>query len=145
MSQSRLNSLGLQGGKRQKDSKSNSVNASDTYIKTFEFPVVAVASAAAQSTGIFAGSQFVQVVSAVILVTTAEATAATKTVSIGIGAAGNNVLSGTSVAATGAVGTPVEAAIPTTTANNEFTYTLAGADFAQLVATAIVTCVCKDA
>lgn len=145
MSQSRLNSLGLQGSKRQKDSKSNSVNASDTYIKTFEFPILAVASGAAQDTNIFAGSKVVQVLSAYIEVDTAEVTGTTKTVSVGVGGVANNVLNGASVAAVGVVGTPVTAAIPTTTANNEFTFTLGSADFAELVARAVVTCICKDA
>lgn len=145
MSQSRLNSLGLEGGKDRKDSKSNSINTKDTYIKTFEFPVTVVAAATAQDTNIFAGSRVVQVLSAYLDVTTAEATGTTKTVSVGIGGVANNILNAASVAATGAVGTPLLPAITTTTANNEFTYTLGSADFAELVATAVITCVCQDA
>jgi hypothetical protein len=145
MSQSRLNSLGLEGSKGHKDSKSNSVNRKDTYIKTFEIPLPVVAAATAQDTGIFAGSKVVQVISAYIDVKDAEATGTTKTVSIGIGGAGNNVLNGASVAAVGAVGTPVAAAIPTTSSNNEFTYTLGSDDFAELDAIAVVTCLCQDA
>lgn len=145
MSQSRLNSLGLQGGKGNKDSKSNSSNGKDTYLKTFEFPITRVAATTAQNTGIYAGSRAVQVISAYLDITTAEATGTTKTISVGIGGVGNNVLNGTSVAATGTVGTPVAAAITTTTSNNQFTYTLASNNFAELVATCVVTCLCQDA
>ena len=145
MSQSRLTSLGLEGSKGHKDSKSNSVNRKDTYIKTFEIPLTVVAANTAQNTGIFAGSRVVQVISAYIDVKTAEATGTTKTVSIGIGGTANNVLNAASVAATGAVGTPLLPAITTTTANNQFTYTLGSANFAELDAVAVVTCLCQDA
>jgi hypothetical protein len=144
MSQSRLTSLGLEGGKDRKDSKSNSINTKDTYIKTFEFQIKLVAATTAQNTGIFAGSRVVQVISAYLDITAAEVTGTTKTINVGIGAAGNNVLNGTSVAATGAVGTPLLPAITTTSSNNQFTYTLASNNFAELVATCVVTCICQD-
>lgn len=140
----RFLNVGLEGGFGQRDSQSNATNSRDAYIKTFEIPLTRVASAALQTTNIEAGSKSIQIISAYVDVTTAEATAATKTLTVGIGGAAANVLGATSVAATGAVGTPVTAAIKLTTSNNKFTYTFAGADFAEFVGTAVVTAICQD-
>lgn len=141
----RFNNVGLEGSLGQKDTTTNSVNTRDSFIKTFEIPLTRVASGALQTTTIEAGTKSIQVISAYIDVTTAETTAATKTLTVGIGGAAANVLGATSVAATGAVGTPVAAAIPLNSTNNKFTYTLAGADFATFVGTAIVTAICTNA
>lgn len=140
----RFNNVGLQGSLGQKDSATNSVNTVDSFIKTFEIPLTRVASAALQTTNIEAGTKSIQVLSAYIDVTTAEATAATKTLTVGIGGAAANILGATSVAATGAVGTTLLPAIKLTSANNKFTYTLAGADFAEFVGKAIVTAICTN-
>jgi len=142
--QTRFNAISLEGSFGQRDSQSNGTNTRDTFIKTFEIPLIRVASGALQTTNIEAGSKSIQVISAYIDVVTAEATAATKTLTVGIGGAAANILGATSVAATGAVGTTLLPAIKLTTANNKFTYTLAGADFAEFVGTAIVTAVCSD-
>ena len=142
--QSRLNNLGLQGSFNQRDNQTNTTNTQDTFVKTFEIPLPRVASAATQTTVVEAGSKWLQVISAVIVVDVAETTAVTKTISIGIGGSAVNVMAATSVAATGAVGTPVESAINVTTANNKFTYTLGGADFAQFQGRAIVTAICAN-
>ena len=141
----RFNSVGLQGGRSARDSATNSVNTADTFIKTFEIPLPRVASGALQTTNIEAGTRWLQVLSAVIVVDVAEVTAVTKTISIGIGGAAASVMAATSVAATGAVGSPVLPAINVTAANNKFTYTLGGADFAQFQGRAIVTAVCANA
>ena len=140
----RFNNINLQGSFGQKDAATNSVNTRDTFIKTFEIPLTRVASGALQTTNIEAGTKSIQVISAYIDVTTAEATAATKTLTVGIGGSPANILGATSVAATGAVGTTLLPAIKLTSANNKFTYTLAGADFAEFVGTAIVTAVCSN-
>jgi hypothetical protein len=140
----RFNNINVQGSFGQKDPATNSVNTRDTFIKTFEIPLARVASAALQTTTIEAGTKSIQVISAYIDVTTAEATAATKTLTVGIGGAAANILGATSVAATGAVGTTLLPAVKLTSANNKFTYTLAGADFAEFVGTAIVTAICSN-
>jgi hypothetical protein len=141
----RFYNINLQGPYGQEDTATNSTNTRDTFIKTFEIPLTRVASGALQTTNIEAGTKAIQIISAYIDVTTAETTAATKTLTVGIGGAAANVLGATSVAATGAVGTPLFPAIPLTSSNNKFTYTLAGADFATFVGTAIVTAVCTNA
>lgn len=125
-------------------SKGTEGNKKDTFLQTFEFDIAAVASTDAQETGVKVPVGIVQVVSAYIDVETAEATSATKTVSVGVGGAGDNVLSGTSVAATGGAGTPVTAAINTTSSNNEFTFTLPTATFAELEGRAVVTLLCQE-
>ena len=142
--QTRFNNVSLEGAFGQKDAATNSVNTRDSFIKTFEIPLTRVASGALQTTNIEAGTKSIQVISAYIDVTTAEAGAVTKTLTVGIGGAAANVLGATSVAALGAVGTPVTAAIPLTSSNNKFTYTLAGADFTTFVGTAIVTAICTN-
>jgi hypothetical protein len=111
---SRLRNLGLQGAVGRTDYASNSINTADTWVQTFEIPLTVVASAAAQTTAIEAGTKWLQVLSAVIVVDVAEVTGTTKTISVGIGAAGNNVLAATSVAAATVVGTAVLPAIPVT-------------------------------
>ena len=141
----RFNSVGLQGGRSARDSATNSTNTADTLIKTFEIPLTVVASAAAQTTAIEAGTKWLQVLSAVIVVDVAEATGTTKTISVGIGAGAATVLAATSVAATGVVGSPVVAAIPVTPSTNKFTYTLGSNNFVEFRGRAIVTAVCANA
>jgi hypothetical protein len=142
---SRLRNLGLQGAVGRTDYASNSINTADTWVQTFEIPLTVVASAAAQTTAIEAGTKWLQVLSAVIVVDVAEVTGTTKTISVGIGAAGNNVLAATSVAAATVVGTPVLPAIPVTPSTNKFTYTLGSANFVEFRGRAIVTAVCANA
>lgn len=140
----RFNNINLQGSFGQKDAATNSVNTRDSFIKTFEIPLTRVASGALQTTTIEAGTKSIQVISAYIDVTTAETTAVTKTLTVGIGGAAANILGATSVAAVGATGTTLLPAITLNSTNNKFTYTLAGADFAQFVGTAIVTAICTN-
>jgi hypothetical protein len=142
--QTRFTNISLEGGFQEKDKATNSVNTRDSFIKTFEIPLTRVASGALQTTTIEAGTKSIQVISAYIDVTTAETTAATKTLTVGIGGAAANILGATSVAAVGAVGTTLLPAITLNSTNNKFTYTLAGADFAQFVGTAIVTAICTN-
>lgn len=141
----RFNNINLQGAVDQKDPATNSVNTADTFIKTFEIPLTVVASAAAQTTAIEAGTKWLQVLSAVIVVDVAEVTGTTKTISVGIGAGAATVLAATSVAATGVVGSPVVAAIPVTPSTNKFTYTLGSNNFVEFRGRAIVTAVCANA
>lgn len=142
--QTRFNNVSLQGAFGQKDAATNSVNTQDTFIKTFEIPLTRVASAAAQTTAIEAGTKWLQVLSAAIIVDVAEVTGTTKTISIGIGAGSTNVMAATSVAATGAVGSPLTAAIPVTSSTNKFTYTLGSNNFAEFQGRAIVTAICAN-
>ena len=142
--QSRLTNLGLQGSFGQRDNQTNTTNTQDTFIKTFEIPLTRVASGAAQTTVVEAGTKWLQILSAAIVTDVAEAGGTTKTISIGIGGAAANVMAATSVAATGAVGSPVAAAINVTTANNKFTYTLGSADWTTFQGRAIVTAICAN-
>lgn len=120
-----------------------SSNTLDSYTQTFEFPVVAVASAAEQDTGVAAPTGIIQVMSAFLKVTAAEATAAVKTVDVGTTAGtGADALNDASVAATGPVGTPVTTAF---VGGGNWSYTLAGADFAELDAVCVVTVKATDA
>ena len=141
----RFNSVGLQGARSARDSATNSTNTADTFIKTFEIPLTVVASAAAQTTAIEAGTKWLQVLSAVIVVDVAEVTGTTKTISVGIGSGAATVLAATSVATTGVVGSPVVAAIPVTPSTNKFTYTLGSNNFVEFRGRAIVTAVCANA
>lgn len=125
-------------------SKDTTSNQKDTFAQTFEFDLAVVASTTAQNSGVKVPAGIVQAVSAYIDVETAEATGTTKTVSVGVGGAGNNILNGASVAATGGVGTPVAAAINTTSANNELTFSLGSADFAELAGRVVVTLLCQS-
>ncbi len=140
----RFNSVGLQGARSARDSATNSTNTADTFIKTFEIPLTVVASAAAQTTAIEAGTKWLQVLSAVIVVDVAEVTGTTKTISVGIGSGAATVLAATSVATTGVVGSPVVAAIPVTPSTNKFTYTLGSNNFVEFRGRAIVTAVCAN-
>ena len=119
-------------------------NTLDSFVRTVEFPVVAVASAAAQNTGVLTPTESMQVISAYLKVTTAEATAAAKTVDVGVTATAAGVLNDTDTSATGNFGTPITAAI-STVPGAEFTYTLAGADFVELDAVCVVTFIGIDA
>ena len=142
--QTRFNNVSLQGPFQQRDPQTNSTNTADTFVKTFEIPLTRVASGAAQTTAIEAGTRWLQVLSAAIIVDVAEAVGVTKTISIGIGAGAANVMTATSVASTGAVGSPVTAAINVNTANNKFTYTLGSADWTTFQGRAIVTAICAN-
>lgn len=114
----------------------------DSYIQTFEFPVVAVASGAAQDTGIATPDTFLQVISAVLVVDTEETTGTTKTVDIGTTSTAAGVINDADVSVAGVVGTPVTAAL---VGGGNFTYTLGSADFAELSAFCVVTALCSDA
>lgn len=142
--QTRFNNVSLQGAFQQRDNQTNATNTADTFIKTFEIPLPRVASAAAQTTVVEAGTKWLQILSAVIVVDVAEVTGTTKTISVGIGAGAANVLAATSVAAATVVGTPVTAAIPVTSSTNKFTYTLGSANFAEFQGRAIVTAICAS-
>ena len=141
----RFNSVGLQGGRSARDSATNSTNTADTFIKTFEIPLTVVASAAAQTTAIEAGTKWLQVLSAVIVVDVAEVTGATETISVGIGGSATNVLAATSVSSIGVAGTPVAAAIAVTSGTNKFSYALGSANFVEFRGRAIVTAICANA
>jgi len=142
--QTRFNNVSLQGAFGQKDAATNSTNTVDSFVKTFEIPLTRVASGAAQTTAIEAGNKSVQIIGAQIIVDTAEAGGTTKTISIGIGGAAANVMTATSVASTGSIGSPVMAAINTNSSNNKFTYTLGSADWTTFVGKAIVTAICTN-
>jgi len=142
--QTRFNNISLQGAQGQKDTQTNATNTADTFIKTFEIPLTRVASGALQTTVIEAGNKWLQVISACVVVDVAEATGTTKTLTVGIGGAAANVLAATSVAAVGAAGTPVEAAINVNSTNNKFTYTLGSADWTTFQGRAIVTAICAN-
>ncbi len=119
-----------------------STNTQDTYIRTYEIPVTAVASAAEQDTGIAAPTGFIQVISALLVVTTAEATAAVKTLDLGTtSGSGDDALDGVSVAALGPVGTPSTDAF---VGGGNWSYTLADDDFEELEAVAVVTVLASD-
>jgi CRISPR/Cas system type I-B associated protein Csh2 (Cas7 group RAMP superfamily) len=122
----------------------NSVNTK-TLSSTFEIPLTVVASAAAQTTAIEAGTKWLQVLSAVIVVDVAEVTGTTKTISVGIGGSATNVLAATSVSSIGVAGTPVAAAIAVTSGTNKFSYTLGSANFVEFRGRAIVTAICANA
>lgn len=132
----RLTELGLSG------TQGTVNNSQDSYIKTFEFPVVAVASAAAQDTGIKA-PKTIQAIGAYLKVKTPEGTAATKTVSVGIVGAAASFLSAEDVSVATRVGTPVTAVRPNDSLAN-FAYTLAGADFVELDAICVLTVIASD-
>jgi hypothetical protein len=135
-SPSRLKKLGLQDGLHP------TKNTQDSYLQTFEFPVVAVATAAEQDSGVVAPTKSVQVVSAYLYVNTAEATAAVKTLTIGTtSGSGADALGATSVAATGPVGTPVAAAF---VGGGNWSYTLVDTDFIELDAVCVVTVLATD-
>lgn len=135
MSHTRFTRLGVAG---RKDSANNS---QDTYLQTFEFPVVAVASGAAQDTGVPVPTGTFQTVSAYLLINTAEVTGTTKTVTVGTTTAAGSILGATDVSATGPEGTPVQAA---TAGGGNFAYTLGSANFAELDAVCVVTLLCSD-
>lgn len=117
-------------------------NTQDSYLKTYEFPILAVASAAEQDTGVAAPTKAIQVVSAMLYVNTAEATAAAKTLTVGTTSGGGaDALAATSVAATGPIGTPVTVAF---VGGGNWSFTLAGADFAELDAVCVVTVLASD-
>lgn len=131
----RQNAIGFSG--RKEDTN----NERDSFIKTFEFNIDAIASGSEQDTGIAAPAGAIQVISAYIEVETAEATAAAKTVDVGIVGQGAVFLNDASVAATGPVGTPVTAVI---SGGANFSFTLAGADFVELVSRCVITVVATD-
>ncbi len=134
-SRTRFNALGLSGRKETEN------NSQDSFIKTYEFDINAIASGAEQDTGIAAPAGNIQLISAYIDVTTAEATAAAKTVDVGIIGQGAVFLNDADVSATGPVGTPVTAAIA---GGANFSFTLAGADFAELASKCVITVLATD-
>jgi hypothetical protein len=78
-----------------------------------------------------------------LIVETAEATAVTKTLDVGTTAgSGADALNDVSVAATGPVGTPVQAAF---VGGGNWSFTLAGADFADLASRCVIHYVATDA
>jgi hypothetical protein len=118
-------------------------NETDAYMEAVEFDVTAVASAAEQDTGIAAPTGTIQVTSAYLIVKTAEAAAAVKTLDVGTTAgSGADALNDVSVAATGPVGTPVQAAF---VGGGNWSYALAGADFTGVDARCIIHYVATDA
>lgn len=129
---SRLSKLGLSGA------PGRGLNLNDSYIKTVEFPVVAVASGAEQLTTVKTPTQSMQVISSYLKITTAEVTAAAKTVDIGVTSQAAVIQNDSDVSAVGADGVPELAAINVSD-GDVFAYTLVGADFAELVATCVVT------
>lgn len=131
----RFSALGVAGG------KDRPTNTKDTFIKTFEFDINAVASAAEQDTGIAAPAGTIQVISAYIEVEVAEFTAAATTIDVGIVGQAAVILNDADVAATGPVGTPVTAAYA---GGANFSFTLAGADFVELVSRCVVTVLATD-
>ena len=128
--------LGLTGKQSSTD------NEQDSFIKTFEFNINAIASGAEQDTGIAAPSGIIQVISAYIDVGTAEVTGTTKTVDVGIVGQPAVFLNDADVSATGPSGTPVTAAI---SGGANFSFTLASANFAELVSRCVVTVLATDA
>ena len=128
----RLEAMGLSG--RTGTDK----NTEDAYYQTFEIPLKAVASGAAQDTGIRAPKATASF-GGYIRVTTAEGTASVKTIDVGIlggddAAFANNV----DVSVTGVVG-PVKRATVDNSAGANFSYTLAGADFVELDAVLVMS------
>lgn len=117
-------------------------NTQDSFLQTFEFPVQAVLSAAAQDTGILA-PKTIQAMGAYLNVTTAEATGTTKTVSVGVVGASAAFLSTADVSATGPVGTPVTAVYDNTALAN-FAFILGSADFVELDATMVLWVIGSD-
>ena len=113
----------------------NPDNVTQPAIKTVVVPITAVASAAAQSTGVFLPAT-VYAVRAYLNVITAEVTGITKTVDVGTNSTGDSVLNNASVAATGLVG-----ALNTNVLDGgeEITYTLGSADYAELDAELVLT------
>jgi len=111
-------------------------NTQDSFMQTFEFPVQAIASASAQDTGIKA-PKTIQSMGAYLNVTTAEATATVKTVSVGIVGAAASFLSAEDVSSTGPVGTPVTAVVDNSALAN-FAFILGDALFVELDATCVL-------
>lgn len=136
---SRVNALGTAGRKDATD------NSQDSFIKTFEAPITIVAATSEQDTGITLPAQGI-VLSAYVRVETAEATGLTKTVDLGITSNPDAIIDGASVAATGSVGQTAGAgelsSVPC--AGSNITYALGSADFAELVATAVVVVLGSD-
>ena len=145
--QSRLTALGLQGSLGQRDNQTNTTNTADTFIKTFEIPLRAVASSSAQTTVVETGNLSIQVISAYIRVITPETVGTTKTLTMGIGPGASNVLSATSAAVAGCFGSPASAPPVTnlTPSTNKFNYTLGSADWSDFVGVAIITAICANA
>ena len=131
----RYSALGLSG------SKDTENNSKDTFVKTFEFDINAIASGSEQDTGVAAPAGTIQVISAYIEVETAEVTGTTKTVDVGIVGQPAVFLNDADVSATGPSGTPVNAAI---SGGANFSFTLASADFAELVSRCVITVIATD-
>jgi hypothetical protein len=117
-------------------------NTQNSYMKTYEFPVVAVASASAQPVGITA-PKTVQAIGGYLKVNTAEATGTTKTVSVGVVGAAAQFFATMDVSSTGPVGTPVTG-VYDNSAGADFAYILGSADFAELDATMVIWVIGSD-
>lgn len=139
---SRLRNLGLMGAPKRQDYSTKSTNTADGYFVTVQVPITRVASAAAQTTAVMPSpnAKFIQIISAVLVTTTAEVAGTTKNISIGIGPGATNVLNAASCASVGASGSPSLTTINLTPSTNKFTYTLGSADFAQFTGYALVSC-----
>ena len=131
MGTTRFDQIGISGRK----------SGSDPFLKVVQVDVVAVASAAEQDTSIAIPSDAVQLISAVIDVITPESTAAAKTLTVGsFGVNDDAFMAATSVAATGFAGVPINTPV---NGGGTISYKLAGADFVELDAVAILTFLCK--
>lgn len=135
MSHTRFSAIGLAGA------NGTSVNKQDTFIKTFEFDIDAIASGSEQDTGVAAPAGIIQCISAYIDVATAEVTGTTKLVDVGIVGQPAVFLNDADVSATGPVGTPVTAAIA---GGANFSFTLSAGNFAELVSRCVVTVLATD-
>ncbi len=130
-SPSRFSKVGLHGRKGTLN------NQTDTFLQTIEIPINAIADATAQDSGVPLPGPNSVLVSAVIQVDVAEVTAVTKTVEVGIvGGTGSELMTGVDLSAIGWFGTPVAAPI---NAPANISFTLAGSDFVELKAFAILT------
>ena len=100
------------------------------------------ASGAEQDTGVSAPAGIIQVISAYIVVDTAEVTGTTKTVDVGIVGQPAVFLNDEFVSATGPVGAPITTVI---SGGANFSFTLASANFAELVSRCVITVMATDA
>jgi len=95
---SRFSKIGISGAPNR------GANLNDPYIKTIEFPVVAIASTAEQLSTVKTPTQSMQVISSYLKITTAEATAAVKTIDIGVTSQAAVIQNDSDVSAIGADG-----------------------------------------
>ena len=130
-SQTRFNRIGLAGRKSAK-------NVKDPFVQTIEAPIVAVASAAQQDTGIPLPDGGIQEISAFIKVDSPEVTGTTKTVNVGVfGGSATAFLSAADVSTVGVTGETLISAV--NTSDDTIGYTLGSANFAELEGTLVLT------